>query len=152
MEGDVEARFGERTGSGRGLRGVRSPRSRGGEGSPLLSPRLYAPATWSPCTWGRAGGGRETGRRGSRSWVGPRRLPFLRFDWTSGAAEPPLRPFIRSGRGRRKSAPNLLSSLASGFLPPSAMEGGQPGPSSVAARATARQRAPPPLALVAAEP
>src|SRR3954464_1164021 len=134
MEGDVEARFGERTGSGRGLPGVRSPPSWGGEGSPLPSPRLCAPATWSPCTWGRGGGGREPGRRGSRWWVGPRRLPFLCFDWLRGAAEPPLRPFIRSGRGRRKSALHLLSSLASGFLPPSAMEGGNPGPSSVAAR------------------
>src|SRR3954470_22243335 len=30
----------------------------------------------------------------------PRRLPFLYFDWLGGAAEPPLCPFIRSGRGR----------------------------------------------------
>src|SRR3954468_24355896 len=152
MGEDVEARFGKRMGSRRGFRGVRSPRSRGGERSPHPSPRLCVPATWSPCTWGRGGGGRGPGRRGSKWWAGPRQLPFLRFDWLRGAVEPPLRPFIRSGRGRRKSALHLLSFLASGFLPPSAMEGGNPGPSSVAARVTARQRAPPPLAPVVAEP
>src|SRR4051812_8493132 len=82
----------------------------------------------------------------------PSRLPFLHFDWWSGAAVPPLRPFIRSGRGQRKSALHLLPSSAFGFLLPSAMEGGNPGPSSVAARVAARQRAPPPLAPAAAEP
>src|SRR3954466_7284600 len=99
MGGDVEARFGKRTGSRRGFRGVRSPRSRGGERSPHPSPRLCTPATWSPCTWGRGGGGRKPGRRGSRQRVGPSRLLFRRLDWLSGAAEPPPRSFIRSERG-----------------------------------------------------
>src|SRR3954468_9837197 len=57
-------------------------------------------------------------------WVGPSRPPFLRFYWRSEAAASPLRPFIRSERGQRKSALHLLPSSASGFLPPSAMEGG----------------------------
>src|SRR3954465_14321229 len=87
----------------RDFRGARSPRSRGGERSPHPSPRPSAPATWSSCTWGHGGGGREPVRRGSRQWVGPSRLPFLRFDWWSGAVVPPLHPFIRSGRGQRKS-------------------------------------------------
>src|SRR3954463_13733613 len=85
-------------------------------------------------------------------WVGPSRLPFLRFYWRSEAAASPLRSFIRSERGRRKYALHLLPPSASGFLPPSAMEGGNPGSSSVAARVSARQRAPPPLAPAAAEP
>src|SRR4051812_5473218 len=145
MGGDVEARFGKRTGSRRGFRGVRSPGSRGGERLPHPSPRLCAPATRSPCTWGRGGGGRKPGRRGSREWVGPRRLLFLRFDWLSGAAEPPPRSFIRSELGRRKSA--LLHhffSLTPGPLSPTVMEKGNPGSSSVAARVATRQRAPPP--------
>src|SRR3954469_9422341 len=115
-------------------------------------PRFCAPTTWSSCTRSRGEGGREPGRRGLMQWVGPSRLPFLRFYWRSEAAVSPLRPFIRSKRGQRKSALHLLPPSASGFLPPSAMEGGNPGSSSVAARVSARQRALPPLAPTAAEP
>src|SRR3954465_10541080 len=109
MGGDVEARFGERTGSRGGFRGARSPRSRGGERSLHPSPRLCAPATRSPCTWGRGGGGREPGRRGSRQRGGPSRLPLFRLDWLSGAAEPPPRSFIRGdGGGTEISTPSSL--------------------------------------------
>src|SRR3954470_37362 len=69
------------------------------------------------------GGGRKPGRRGSGQRVGPSRLAFLRADWLSGAAEPPPCFFIKSKRGRRKSALLHLSfSSASDPLPPFAME------------------------------
>src|SRR3954471_9983400 len=111
MGGDVEARFGRRMGSRRGFRGVRSPRSWGGERPPHPSPWLCAPATWPPCTWGRGGGGRKPGRRGSRQRVGPSRLLFLRLDWLSGAAEPPAHSFIRSERGDGNPHSFVSSSL-----------------------------------------
>src|SRR4051812_34852871 len=59
-------------------------------------------------------GNRADAGRGSGS--APSRLSFLCFDWWSGAAVPPLRPFIRSERGQRKSALHLLPSSAPGFL------------------------------------
>ena len=45
------------------------------------------------------GGGGKPGRRGLGRWVGPSSLRLPRLDWLSGAAEPPPRSFIKSGRG-----------------------------------------------------
>src|SRR4051812_19765068 len=75
-----------------------------------------------------------------------------RLDWLSGAAEPPPRSFIKSGRG--KGVPHsFISSFLRLLLPllPSAMERGNPGPSTVVARVAARQRVPPSPAPAVAE-
>src|SRR4051812_22622657 len=99
------------------------------------------------------------GLRWWRQGVGPTRVVVV--GRPQSPALPPLQLVERGGRAptsplykERTGATEIRtpSPSASGFLPPSAMEGGSPGPSSVAARVAARQRAPPPPAPAAAEP
>src|SRR4051812_36220928 len=64
------------------------------------------------------GGGGKPGRRGLRQRAGPRSLRLSRLDWLSGAAEPPPRSFIKSGRG--DGVPHsFISSFLQLLLPPS---------------------------------
>src|SRR4051812_26041817 len=128
----MEARFGER---GRGaVFGAPAPHDHG-VGRGRLTCRLGS----ARLPRGLHALGVAAVEAGSRVVVGqgsgsaPSRLPFLCFDWLSGAAEPPPRSFIRSERGRRKSALlHLFFSLASSLLSPFVMEKGNPGSSLVA--------------------
>ena len=68
------------------------------------------------------GGGGKPGRRGLGWWVGPSSLRLPRLDWLSGAAEPPPRSFIKSGRG--DGVPHsFISSFLQLLLPPSIRHG-----------------------------
>ena len=63
------------------------------------------------------GGGGKPGRRGLGRRVDPSSLRLPRLDWLSGAAEPPPRSFIKSGRG--DGVPHsFISSFLQLLLPP----------------------------------
>src|SRR3954469_2805799 len=103
----------------------------------------------------------HSGLRRRRQGTGPTRvevvgrpqspaLPPLRLVERGGRAPtPPLYKERTGATGIRTPSPSFLSFW---FPSPTCNGGGNPGPSSVAARVSARQRAPPPLAPMATEP
>ena len=98
------------------------PTITGWERSSQPSPRLCTSATCIPCAWAANGGGGKLGRRGLGRRVDSSSLRLPRLDWLSGAAEPPPRSFIKSGRGDRVPH-SFISSFLQLLLPPSIRHG-----------------------------
>ena len=140
-------------GPGCGLQGIHTPQSRGAERSLHPSPRFCTFATRPSCAWGGKRWRRETGPSLVRAAGRSRFLAPLVAGLAERCGRGPTPPLYKEGEGGMSSR-TLLSSISSCFcfFLSLAMEKGNPGPSTVAARVAARQRAPPPPEPVVVEP